>query len=170
MMKHEFTSAGFAICETGGGLTAWRKQTDKGIYLASADDSATPSDNTAVNWIVGFYTFDGDPLAEMPDITWQECLTFVRESENHWLDVEKLSRYFSALIRAEYTDDELSEVNRRNAQSDMGCATHDFRDANAYMYGAFCALMFRESNSESDTDVGMMNQAWDMSRAAQFRN
>ena len=101
---------------------------------------------------------------------WRDSALLEKRGAGLMENVEKLSRYFSALIRAEYTDAELSEVNRRNAQSDMGCATHDFRDANAFMYGAWCALNFAEPDLAQDSTVDTINQAWNTSRAAQFKN
>ena len=83
-----------------------------------------------------------------------------------------LSRIFSALVRATFTPAELSEINRRNLTPAYAgaCATHDFCDSNALMYGAFCALKFREPDPGSESDTEAMNRAWDESRLAGFAN
>ena len=88
-------------------------------------------------------------------------------------DVVKLSRYFSALIRAEYTETELREVIERNKTplyQSGACATHDFRDANAFMFGAFAALFFRQMDFESADEMQLHNLAWELSRQAGFGN
>lgn len=85
-------------------------------------------------------------------------------------DVTKLSRFFAALVRAAFTADELAEVNRLNSLPERAgsCATHDFTDANALIYGAFCALMFREPDAGDEDDADLMNEAWDAARASGF--
>lgn len=85
-------------------------------------------------------------------------------------DANKLARYFAALIRVEYTPDELAEVNRRNATPAYAgsCATHDFRDANAYMFGAFAALWFETPDAGNPDHSTLINRAWDIAREKEF--
>lgn len=83
-------------------------------------------------------------------------------------DGNKLAQYFAALIRAEYTPDELAEVIKRNrANPGQGCATHDFRDANAYMFGAWAAMHFAEPDF-SESCIELINRAWDIAREKEF--
>lgn len=92
-------------------------------------------------------------------------------TENTTADFAKLAAYFSALIRAEYTAEELAEVQRRNATAAYAgaCATHDFRDANAYMFGAWAALHFEAPRLSDDATVEAMNQAWEIARSKGFQ-
>lgn len=85
-------------------------------------------------------------------------------------DVEKLARYFAALIRAEYSADELAEVIRRNATPHYvgSCATHDFRDSNAYMFGAWSAMHFESPDLTSESTIRTMGMAWDIARESGF--
>ncbi len=85
-------------------------------------------------------------------------------------DTKRLARYFAALISVEFTQSELQEVNRLNALPEYRhvCATHNFRDANAYMYGAFAALFFRPMECESESDCTICNDAWKLARNAGF--
>lgn len=101
---------------------------------------------------------------------WQAMRKQVEFYRDNLSDILKLARYFSALIRAEYSRDEFAEVIRLNRTPEYigACATHDFRDANAYMYGAFAALYFREIDFESDKDNALTNAAWDIARATGF--
>lgn len=82
----------------------------------------------------------------------------------------KLSQYFSALCRAEFSADTLAQINRLNATPEyqFACATHDFTDSNALIFGAFCALFFRVPDFTSDSDLALINRAWDLSRANGF--
>lgn len=103
---------------------------------------------------------------------WNSTRQFAEFLRDNIGDILQLSRYFSALIRAEYTESELQEANARNrsAAYTAACASHDFRDSNSYMYGAFCALYFAEPDLNSESDCGKMNAAWDISRAMGFGN
>lgn len=85
-------------------------------------------------------------------------------------DIETLARYFRALVSATFDSETLAEIDARNALPRYTgcCATHDFCDANSLMYGAFCALMFREPNTESDSDCALWNAAWDAARKTPF--
>lgn len=86
-------------------------------------------------------------------------------------DIEKVARYFSALVRAEFDTETLAEIVATNAASDNHtCATQDYIDANCLMYGAFCAHFFREPDVSSDADTDIWNQAWNMAKKAQFQN
>jgi hypothetical protein len=81
-----------------------------------------------------------------------------------------LPRYFSALVRAAFTDDELAEINETNAASpNMGCATHDYMDANALMYGAWAALYFEPPDVSQEHVCEKINAAWDEAREAGFQ-
>lgn len=85
-------------------------------------------------------------------------------------DVVTLARYFSALIRAELSADEIAQVRERNRTAAYAgaCATHDFRDANAYMFGAFAALRFEAPDISDEAANDLMDQAWDLARAQEF--
>jgi hypothetical protein len=85
-------------------------------------------------------------------------------------DAARLAAYFSALVRAELSPVELAEVRRRNASPDYAaaCATHDFRDANALMFGAYAALAFEAPDPADESTADIMNQAWDLARARGF--
>lgn len=85
-----------------------------------------------------------------------------------------LARYFSALVTAHFDSDTLAEINRRNATPDYvcACATHDFTDANALMWGAWGALHFEAPDlSTADSAQAVadeMGRAWDAAKAAGF--
>lgn len=114
--------------------------------------------------------FESISLIEESD-SWEDIRPAVEFLRDNGGDVERLSRYFSALIRAEYTESELQEVIRKNRAAgyhESSCATHDYRDSNAYMYGAFCALFFREAESDSEHDAALINFAWKLSQRSDF--
>ena len=82
----------------------------------------------------------------------------------------KLARFFAALVRAEFSAETLSRIVELNQTPRYRgcCATHDFCDANSLMYGAFCALHFREPDPACEDDVKNMNLAWDVARESGF--
>lgn len=131
--------------------------------------------STSCRYLITATDEDGrvDPVTLAQSDDWEvirQAVEFLQSNGGNMAgDVIRLSRYFSALIRAEYSESELVEVNARNRKNpDQGCATHDFRDANAYMYGAFCALFFTEPDAGEELDSALMNAAWDLSRATGF--
>lgn len=82
-------------------------------------------------------------------------------------DIKQLARNFAALINANLNQHEISEINAINSKNPDFCASHDYMDSNALMYGAFGALFFREPDYfASDTDL--MNKAWNIAKLAQF--
>lgn len=85
-------------------------------------------------------------------------------------DTTTLARYFAALIREALSPYELAAVVLRNARPEYSrcCATHDFIDPNACMYGAFCALRFAPPDVASEADAALMNAAWTLARSANF--
>ena len=100
----------------------------------------------------------------------RKAVEFLRDNIG---DIQTLAKYFSALIRAEFTKEELETVNRRNRDPGYtdymaGCATHDFRDSNAYIYGAYCALYFQEPDLNSEVDCQRINHAWTLAKETGF--
>lgn len=85
-------------------------------------------------------------------------------------EVTDLARNFAALVACNLTAETVAEINRRNATPAYACAcaTHDFMDANALMYGAWCALMFEEPAVDDESIAAVWNAAWDAAKAAQF--
>ena len=86
--------------------------------------------------------------------------------------IKKLSAAFSADVRSCLSEDELSEVRRRNKQyRDEGlhyCSTHEFYDSNMSMWDAFIAVFGRELDGGSETDVEITNAAWLTSKSNGF--
>ena len=82
----------------------------------------------------------------------------------------QLARCFAALVRATFTPDDIDTVNGRNAHPDYAgaCATHDFCDANALMYGAWCALAFETPDMSDAETADAMNAAWNIAKRAGF--
>jgi hypothetical protein len=111
-----------------------------------------------------------DPVTLLESDDWPAMRKQVEFYRDNLSDVLRLARYFAALIRAEYTSEEFAEVIRLNRMPKQTgtCATHEFRDANAYMYGAFAALYFRTIEFESEKDIALINAAWTIAKATGF--
>jgi hypothetical protein len=81
---------------------------------------------------------------------------------------------FSALIRAELTEDELADVLAMNArETDPGvCHTHDFIDSNVTMAAALDAVGVEASVHRDDASAkaytALWNEAWNLAKASGF--
>jgi hypothetical protein len=82
----------------------------------------------------------------------------------------KVAIRFSSIVRAEFSHDELREINKRNktARYVNACATQDFCDANMLMAEAFESVMGHEVDGNSDSDCDVWNQAWDIAKLSGF--
>lgn len=71
-----FVAAGFEFWHSGGYLTAWRKETPQGEYLASVNDSGNPANAHGAEWTIGLYPFgSGDPAFEGDWPSWGAALS-----------------------------------------------------------------------------------------------
>jgi len=98
-----------------------------------------------------------------------------KEDEQHIL-----ARKFSELLLRDIGEDNLAEVNRRNAvhakQGDNGiCASHDFCDANMTMLEAMAEVLDADENEicggpdgMSDATNALWIAAWDEAKANKF--
>ena len=104
--------------------------------------------------------------------TVDELITLARSASLKYAntDARKLARYFSALLNAALSPAKMSAIVKANAnRSDGTCATHDYTDSNAMMYGAFCALYFREPDPASEADANLMDEAWTIAKVNGFQ-
>ena len=83
----------------------------------------------------------------------------------------KLAKEFSAIIKRDLTEEQLSSVirtNREENHSNGCCATHDFLDANMSMDEAFQNVFKREYDFESDEDTAIENHSWAIAKKNHF--
>jgi hypothetical protein len=80
--------------------------------------------------------------------------------------VPEIARRFALDYRENVTSEAYEETRYRNAQPDyrLGCATHDFLDANECMAFAFEATMGRPADPSESSDTKLWNDAWDLAR------
>ncbi len=160
-------------------FTIWEQETGfRYGQLVLWIDHANPAQReveTGKRFLITLLAEDGrdEPIDLLKSDDWQEtrkAVEFLRKNIN---DIQTLAKYFAAIIRAEYTKEELETVNRRNRDPGYtdymsACATHDFRDSNAYIYGAYCALYFKEPDLSSEDDCQRMNHAWTLAKETGF--
>lgn len=84
--------------------------------------------------------------------------------------VEAIAYVFASNLKAILTDKQLATVKKRNEKLMFtgSCATHDFCDANMPMEAAFEEVMKRGSAPDSDDDMDLWNEAWQMAKEADF--
>lgn len=77
---------------------------------------------------------------------------------------ERLAAAFIECIREVMEDDELREIDRRNAAEEdrLVCHTHDFCDANVYMEEAFSRTFHYAPDVSSEEDAAVWNDAWNL--------
>ena len=88
----------------------------------------------------------------------------------------KLAKRFSAIVQATFTDEEMAEVIRLNAEeTDDCCHTHDFCDANMLMLTAYAEVFCMTEDEvmdkmveENSKVIGHMNAAWTLAKSANF--
>jgi hypothetical protein len=74
---------------------------------------------------------------------------------------EAIGNEFAALLANLLTQVELTEVKRRNGLgTSIGCASHDFCDANMVMLPAFEVICECEFDLHNDDHVALFNLAW----------
>lgn len=87
---------------------------------------------------------------------------------------QRVAWLFSALIRAELTEDELADVLAMNAREEDRrlCHTHDVIDANVLMVSALdaCGVKPCEPGDEAAAKAytSLWNEAWDLANASGF--
>jgi len=81
-----------------------------------------------------------------------------------------LASAFSAIIQEWLTADQLDAVNAANVVNygTPVCATGDYCDSNVAMSEAFENEMGREVDMESDADVSLWNEAWEVAKDHNF--
>lgn len=81
--------------------------------------------------------------------------------------IHAIAGAFADHVHDATTEEEFSEIKRRNATEDykFSCASHDFMDANVEMAAAFHDVMGREADVGSDEDTDLWNKAWDMAKS-----
>ena len=93
------------------------------------------------------------------------------------VNLAELAMRFIVELADDIGDDKLEEVRRRNAAngddkpSGVGCASHDFCDANMVMHAAYAYVSGVPADSIAIGDQIVMDQmgkAWDMAQAAHF--
>ena len=91
----------------------------------------------------------------------------IRTHEN----IDSICVEFIKVINEWLTDQQIAIVNERNAQPDMkgSCATHDFYDANMAMDEAFKKAMGGQIDLQSDDDMFLWNEAWDLAKDNKFK-
>lgn len=155
-------------------FTLWEDTAQRYERLVLWVDYVNPADREVSGgkrFLLCLISEDGrdEPVNLIMSDDWQETRKAAEFIRANMGDIQTLARYFAALIRAEYTAEELQEVIRRNrANPSKGCATHDFRDSNAYMFGAFAALFFDCPDPSNSDHAGIMNAAWDIARQSGF--
>lgn len=150
-------------------FTIWQDESDSRLVLWI--DHANPSErevSTAPRFCIALMN-DSATVTLAAFDEWPEVKSEVEFLRDNGQDVVKLARYFAALIRAEYTPEELSEVIATNREKPEFESLHDYRDANAYMYGAYCALFFEQPDCGSDHDTALMNHAWNIARQSEYK-
>lgn len=80
---------------------------------------------------------------------------------SHEAEAWALADRFAGLLRDALTDAQWAEMRDRNARSALGCASHDYCDANQLMLMA--AGVDDDDCEELPTDL--INSAWDIARA-----
>lgn len=89
------------------------------------------------------------------------------------VQVERIAREFSRVLREWITDEQMQEVIRRNkAETDTRiCHSHDFCDANMAMDAAFRDLgmdPFEGGEHISEATCELWGAAWDVAKSAEF--
>ncbi len=83
--------------------------------------------------------------------------------------VNAIAWQFALELVAEVGRTGLREINRRNADLPAGlCASHDLCDANMPMARAFELVMGYELDPASESDVAILNLAWEAAKRAGF--
>jgi hypothetical protein len=84
---------------------------------------------------------------------------------------EALARRFTDLLLKEVGPNRMQQIVRMNdVETHPGiCHSHDFCDANMPMYDAFCEVVGREPDLDSDADTALFNEAWDQAKAKHFK-
>lgn len=82
-----------------------------------------------------------------------------------------VSNKFSKLINESFSKKELKETIAKNktAEYENCCATQDYCDANMIMDEAFTQVIGHEIDLQNDEDLQIWNEAWDLSKASDFK-
>ncbi len=86
--------------------------------------------------------------------------------------VETLALEFSQGLRSHITEEQMAEVIRRNrAEASPGiCHSHDFCDANMFLYDVFMKYgMNPVEEGGLDRWGDLWDRAWNMAKAAEFK-
>lgn len=107
------------------------------------------------------WQFDGGLVDLFASDDWE---TVARSLPNFILP-HALALAFVMLLHADLSAEQWQEMRRRNATYGAGvCASHDFCDANMVMAPAFEEVMGREIDLQSDSDLALWSQAWDIAK------
>lgn len=83
--------------------------------------------------------------------------------------VNTLAAQFAALMMNALGREKIAEVNRRNANAEVGvCHSHDFIDANEVMEQAFHDFTGRWTRAESEEDAALCDAAWIAAKKSMF--
>jgi len=84
---------------------------------------------------------------------------------------ERLAAEFSTILHEWLNKDQVEDINRKNASpeyKDGCCATHDYCDPNEAMIQAFEKVIGRKINMQQQSDINLINIAWNVARAQEF--
>lgn len=83
------------------------------------------------------------------------------------IDVEQLSEKFCLILNEWLSEEEITEINRRNESPPFEncCATHDFCDPNQAMADALESVGFRYETEYND----LINAAWKIASNRKFQ-
>lgn len=83
--------------------------------------------------------------------------------------VLELSNEFNNILNEWLSAEELKTINRINKTNHVNvCATHDFCDSNMAMWEAFKNLNSVDMDLQSQSDMDLINEAWDLSKKNLF--
>lgn len=80
----------------------------------------------------------------------------------------KLANLFCTLLLETIGPDGIAYCQALNVSHGNACPSHDHCDANEVMDKAFVAVVGREMDCESDSDIALWNAAWNLARANQY--
>jgi hypothetical protein len=85
------------------------------------------------------------------------------------VSIRALAIRFSQVVRDWATPLELKLIREVNRQHPQYCETHEYFDANMAMHEAWVSLFGRDRDGDSQEEMDLWNEAWDLAKENEFR-